>query len=414
MDTSQRSTDGYLDLRDGFALLWRGRWVIVVAVLVFGAAAFLRARIVSPTYEAEVLLRQAPLGADRADPLQGGAAASRITDDLIAMLASRAVAARVIGELKLTIPVDEFMKSSVAVRSTLKSATLISVRAYWTDPGTAAALANRFAEEGVLFNRSVNQEEARRSSEFLGAELDQSRASLEAARSRLLEFRRQAQIELLRKDVDALLEQRGRLPQVAVALGAELGRLQQAEKERSQRQPSIALKRAVAEDPITSQAIRDRADVGALLGVQVETEVLNPVYVDMDGRVADARTRIEALTRERREISERLGLGGTTDGRLAALYERELDLARHTLDVTIAERAYADLADKHLQARVQVARRTADLQIVDRAVEPTTPVAPRPLRDTVLAALLGGVLAIIGWFGYWIAGDKPRPTDLAA
>jgi uncharacterized protein involved in exopolysaccharide biosynthesis len=398
---------GFVDVREALLVPWRARWWALLATLLGAALAFTGTLLRTPQYEAESVIRHAAVVTDTAGELLRPASISRMSEEFVTLLRNRSIAARVIADLSLHTTVADFLADVIAIESQRAEVALLTIRATWADAATATRIANRYAEESVAFNRTVNRADAGSARDFLAAELERSRTSLREARARYLEYRRQAQVEVLRKDIDAALAVRGRLPEVRAALSAEKARLSEAQGERGQRQSVIGLTRSIENDPVTAELLRQGGVAGnSLLSTRVQTEVLNPTFFAIDERLADARLKVEALTKEQQEIEGRLGLSSQNDRRLQALYERELELSRLALDVKIAEEAYSQLSEDYLQASVQVARRTADLQIVDRAIQPDRPARPRPVRDTIIGAALGAVLSLIAVFARWIVAPS--------
>ena len=78
---------------------------------------------------------------------------------------------------------------------------------------------------------------------------------------------------------------------------------------------------------------------------------------------------------------------------LERLYRGEEELRRRDLDVRVAEKVFADLSDRYEQARLQVAGRSAELQVVDPALQPRQPVSWRDASVALVCGLLGLVAA---------------------
>ena len=57
---------------------------------------------------------------------------------------------------------------------------------------------------------------------------------------------------------------------------------------------------------------------------------------------------------------------------------------------------YLDVSNQYEQTRIQVASRSAELQVIDQAVVPDAPVSPNVLRSTILAVGLALVAASAG------------------
>ncbi len=127
---------------------------------------------------------------------------------------------------------------------------------------------------------------------------------------------------------------------------------------------------------------------------------VNPVYEILSRDVADARSRLVGLERQRQELVDRLKLDAPTAEKLNRLYEAEAELARLTREHDLARASYLSAATKHEEARLQITMRSARLQVLDRALPPDRPVAPRSVRNTFAATLIAltvGIIAVLAW-----------------
>ena len=59
----------------------------------------------------------------------------------------------------------------------------------------------------------------------------------------------------------------------------------------------------------------------------------------------------------------------------------------------LSRRVYVDAASRYEAARLQVASRSAQLQVIDKAVPSKTPISPRIVRDTAGAIALAVIAA---------------------
>ena len=143
--------------------------------------------------------------------------------------------------------------------------------------------------------------------------------------------------------------------------------------------------------------MRDAAPSGEAPNIREELldPYINPTYEVLQRDVADSRTRLAGLEQQRKELVARLKLDSPAAEMLNRLYEAESGLTSLTRDYEVARTAYLNAATRHEEARLQIAVRSARLQILDQALPPDHPVAPRALRNTVAATLIALTLAVI-------------------
>ena len=139
-----------------------------------------------------------------------------------------------------------------------------------------------------------------------------------------------------------------------------------------------------------------------------ELEALQSDVADKESRLEElergfelARAEYMRLTETSRDGYEaRLSVARTaeeeTRQRLAELqaelYGREVRLGGLELEHRLTESIYGELVSEYEQARLRVAGRSAQLQVVDPAVPPRDPVSPRVPLNTLLALIAGGML----------------------
>jgi uncharacterized protein involved in exopolysaccharide biosynthesis len=109
------------------------------------------------------------------------------------------------------------------------------------------------------------------------------------------------------------------------------------------------------------------------------------VYEILEQQLSASRTKLTALERQRAEIVRATDLDAAGARKLNELYTKESRIDRLEREVTVYKQVYLDVFTRYEQARIQVAGRSAQLQVIDLAVPPRDPVSPRLLRDTVLA-----------------------------
>ncbi|HBG01085.1 MAG TPA: hypothetical protein DDW87_05870 [Firmicutes bacterium] len=73
---------------------------------------------------------------------------------------------------------------------------------------------------------------------------------------------------------------------------------------------------------------------------------------------------------------------------------RELELARLMRNAKVTEELYLLLRTRHEEARISEAMQTADVQIIDDAVLPETPVKPRVKLNIAIGIVLGLFLGV--------------------
>jgi uncharacterized protein involved in exopolysaccharide biosynthesis len=309
------------------------------------------------------------------------------------MIESQSIAAQLVKEFKLDaeplrLTPQRFLASALGIE-TPRDTNVVVLRVRLADRELPAKVANRLAALATGLASRLSQDEAVITRDAIKAQVEQSRGRMEAAEDRLGRFKQQAQVEALRKDVEAELGQRSALLPLAVEIETERATLAKAEEELAKRQAIRTVKRTIDADPVLMEAGKaaGRAESG-LLGLETRNEFISEVYDKIDQQVAESRARLSGLEKKRAELVDARRLGGPQLAKLNLLYEREAELDRLMTEHDLARKIYLDVATRYEQVRLQVAGRTAQLQLLDSALTPDLPVGPRVLRNTAATMIL--------------------------
>jgi uncharacterized protein involved in exopolysaccharide biosynthesis len=425
-----------IDLLAYAATCWRYRYILLAVTASAAIVAFAINRSITPTYEVNFrLLASASKVGDTATP------AVSVTS-FRELLESQSLAAALLDEFKLGGPPHNltprrFLEDHVAIRM-IPDTMIISVAVRLNDPNLLVKVANRYAEKVVDLAQRLNVGEGEYATQMIRQELDGAVKRLSAAEQALRQFQHRTQIELLRTDVDTMLLRRPEALDLTVQIEGERGRLRQAEAELAKQErvrdvprslssvaplqpltnPSSAIPEASPEPRPAAQTPPGRLPLGQPpAGASSERRrpsssptaqrddqsfrqelldpYINPLYEVLQRDVADARSRLAGLEQQRKELVGRLKLDAPAVETLNRLYEAESGLTALTRNYEVARAAYLNAATRHEDARLQIAVRSARLQILDQALPPDRAVAPHTLRNTAAASLIALTIAII-------------------
>jgi len=392
--------DGYDDdtgLREYLLVLLRYWWLLLGVSILFGVVTYSTGRLSPKLYEATVkLVVSAP------KTVQVGEVVPAISlGTFRAMIDNQAIAAQVVKEFRLDaeplrLTPQGFLGSALSIE-TPRDTNVVILRVRLANRDLPAQVANRLAALATDLASRLSQDETVLTRDSIKAQVDLSRARMEAAEARLANFRQKAQVEALRKDVEAELGQRSALLSLTVEIETERATLAQAGEELAKRQAIRTVKRTIDADPALMEAGKEagRAASG-LLGLETRNEYISEVYDIIDQQIAQSRAKLAGLEKRRVELVDVRKLGGAQLAKLNVLYEREAELERLETEHDLARKIYLDVATRHEQVRLQVAGRTAQLQLLDAALTPELPVGPRVLRNTAAVMVLSFVFVALG------------------
>jgi uncharacterized protein involved in exopolysaccharide biosynthesis len=374
------SVEGELDLSRYVRVLQRG-WKFIVAGIVIGGLSGIGASLLRSTqYEAVTTI-------SIENPNPQSAATFR------ALLQGSTIVADSVHELGLdqtphNVTPQAFLSQHLQIEP-LPGTNLVRVRVKLQDPAKAAAASRLLAGKAVELHRRMATTGTGTRTEQLKTAMGAAAQRLLTTETELLRYRSDKQVEVLKKDTDAMLAQRGDLLRLQIDIESEKARLASAEREIAKQQPVLEAPDARS-DPSTSPSARRL--VGESDAAVNSRAFLNPGYQALAIQIATSQTSLAALERQRSEAQARK-LGGARFGELNELYRREIEMARLEGDYDVAKRVYGDLSLRYEQSKIETA--SGVVQIVDAAVPPTDPLPTRRLESIALGMSAGLLLSAL-------------------
>lgn len=270
-----------------------------------------------------------------------------------------------------------------------------------------------------------------------------SQARLLDATRALLEFRQQTSLAQKKKSLETKLAEQadlaGRITRLTIesgGLGASLATArsqlpdhpkllsQESALETSEAglrdavmSPFLNPTRQVLERQVVTTESRRSEVAEQLEQSRIRLAVNEAEYESLHAEVADLELQEEALFRVYRQARDEhieatsvspesrraeLQVVGETRSAVASrlevlqerLYGDEVTLDRLELELEVAQQTYRDLAKQYQESIVRVASGVAELQVVDPALTPATPVSPRRGLMTFLGLLFGAVAGL--------------------
>jgi uncharacterized protein involved in exopolysaccharide biosynthesis len=354
-------TEAEIDL-SRYVQALQGAWKLITAGAIVGALGGLGASLLRPTqYEAATTITID-------NPTPQTAAMFR------ASAQANTLAAETLHELGLdqppySITPQVFVDRQLQIEP-VAGTNLVKIKVRMQDPAKAAAASALISAKAVALSKRLASTGNLAAAEQVKVQLDASTIRLHAAEQQLLKYQREAQVEVLQTDTDAMLGQRGDLLRQQIAIEAEKATLASAQEQIQKQQPFLPV-------PPSMQGQSGATDKG----------VINPAYQTLAEQIAKSQTNIAGMERERREAVGVRKLGGQFP-ELNELYARQLEIARLQTDYGVAKQVYADLALRYQQSQLTVG---GTLQVVDPAVPPVDPL-PRRRLESIALGLTGGVL----------------------
>jgi uncharacterized protein involved in exopolysaccharide biosynthesis len=278
----------------------------------------------------------------------------------------------------------------------IRNTNLVTVRLRLTDPQLVARVLNQIGDRAAKLVAKTTVDLGAKAQAALKAQLDEAALNAQKADLMVQHFKHENQIELLRRDIDAMLGQRGALLDLSVKIGAERSRLAQLEADLKTHQRVDDLSRTIDDDPLLTEAARQQRPSGSsLVGLSVKSQFANPVFAEIDTDAAKSRANLAALLEQRRQLVDAQHLSASQFPLLSKLYAAENQLSDLEREAAIAHDTYKAIAAEYQLASLHVVDRNAQLAIIDPALPPDVPEARGLVVNTALGAAAGLGLAIV-------------------
>jgi capsular exopolysaccharide synthesis family protein len=445
-DTSQQ-------LSEFLRILFRGRWIIVVAFLaVVGAVTFLTYRM-RPEYTSTTSILI--LNRDRVENAfmdQGPMTVSR-TRNLNAMeiLQSRMIAEDVVRtladspyrtELELmreTMPSGQpisFDSRAGTLRSMIgvslqKDTDVLEVTVTAYTPFEAAFLANAVAEQFYKYSLQSARGEITDIRQFLEQQLDIVRGQLSHSEDLERNYKESQGVSALDQETSALVGQsadfHARYNTTQTELNAQLRRQDYLRKQLAETRGTLVEDISSATSPLIVSMQQEIADkqtrIATLLAnpgpgtdvtvaaLEKELETIKAKLIEEVRKVASGSASLDPMRTSQQIFDDLLAtdveikaLGARAealrdvmqniDAELDQLPQKTLVLARLTRDRELNEKLYLMLTSKYEESRIAEAGKSAGVQIIDPAKPATKPVSPNKKLNILLGMLFGLAIGV--------------------
>jgi polysaccharide biosynthesis transport protein len=398
------------DLRQYIALLWRWAWLIILAVVLAGAAAYITSSLQDPVYQSTttMLINEAP-------NTRTSEYTAILTSERLARTYSQLFEKRpVLDEVYATLGLEDVFVGPEAIAAAVevqlvRDTQLIELSVENTDPELAATLANTLVD---VFQKQNQELQASRYAE--------SKTSLEDQLSRL-----DGQIHntvLAINDLGEISEVDQKRKQLEIQLGAYEQVYQSIVENvvsedvqaRSSSQAEIeqqldALQQQIVDIStillVTENSVEQNLYEARLGAYQSTYQRLLQDLIILEGTSEDNSTeQLATLDQSISDISNELsGLGGGA--------QVEIERDRLEANLTQYRASYNNLLQSYEQIRVSEAQAISNVVQVEPAAVPKKPIRPRVMMNTALAAVVGGMLAVGAIFLMEALDDTLKSPD---
>jgi len=406
-----------------FAIL-RARWWVVLLVLGVVVAGTLGVSLsLTKKYTATASVVVDPKPDPVSAVLYSGGASPAFMATQVDIIQSDRVAQRVVRNLKLTedpaiqaqwreatqgegsieVWLAELFKGNMDVKPSRES-NVITVSYNSPNPKFAAALANAFVQAYVDTTLDLRVNPAKQFTSFFDTRAKEARDALEQAQAKLSAFQRERGITATDERLDIETSRMNELSSQLVvlqAISAESSSRQTAAGTAGDRMPEVLSNPVIGALKADISRLEARLqELGSKLGDN------HPQVVELRANIAELRTRMQEETRR---VTGGVGVSNSINRQREGQIRSELESQRARVmklkqvrdeaavlarDVDSAQRNYDAVLARLNQTSLESQATQSHVSVLTSASVPTKPSTPRVLFNTMIACLLGTIMAV--------------------
>jgi chain length determinant protein EpsF len=408
-----------------FFLVLRARWKLALGVFTGVVLATIIISLMMPkmyTASATVVVDT------KADPLTVAVYAAQSSTAYIAtqvdIIASERVADRVVKILKLDkspeyvadwkdstggkgdiiVWIGQMLQKAVTVTPS-RDSSVVDISVTWSDPKTAAVLANAFAQAYIDTNIELKVDPAKQYATWFDERSRALRADLEAKQKRLSDY--QAETGIVASTDGRLDIENARLAELSSQLLTIQALRQDSQSRQRQAGGDSDSMAEVLQSPVIGSLKADLSKAEAKLqDIATNLGKNHPDYKNTAAEVATLRARIESETAKiaasfssttqvnlRRENDIRAALEAQKKRMLDLTHERD-EVAVLQNDVMTAQRNLDAVTQRLAQSSLESQTQQTNIYLLTTAVEPMKRSSPRYFLNLLVGIFLGGVLGL--------------------
>lgn len=428
---------------DQFLRIIRARWKLALSIFLFSVVATVVGSLIFPKKYAAV---SKVLIDGRPDPISGNSTPANLSNmtmlaTQIDIIQSERVARQVVQTLKIgdneairqdwikdtqergdyNAWVADVISKGLKVSLSSRESNVIEITYEGSDPAFSAALANAFARAYIDTTVQVKVAPSRLYNDFFEQRSRVAREKLDAAQQKLAAAQRERGILATDERMDIEMARLADLSSQVMALRA-------LKSEANVRTTESRRDLDGSIEVMTNPSIAAlKSDIGR---TEAQLQQLLSRYGDLHPTVLELRANIESakaqLRRETARISTSLGMNSTMSNsreavadqaylvqreKLMKMKESRSELAVLEREVENAQRMYEAIMARMGQTTLESASAQSPVSVLSEAVEPTEASSPKIVLNTIIAVVLGALVAIIAALASELFDRRIRSSD---
>lgn len=454
MDINNANDNDTIDLRKLFSLMLEKKKIVIAIIVICTIIATIVAFVLPKSYQSTTLVRVKSGGSSMSGYAAmtagfgidiGGAGSSASPESYIELMKSREVLNPIIEKIDLTdeerekMKADDFFKKYLEITNTKKT-DLINIAAYGKTPEEAQMISQGVADNFLALMTKLNKEDNSTTLKFLDERIKIAKEEMETAENKLAAYQQEHKIYAPDEQAKAIIanlnnydttiaqlqaqtegdnaklagvtsqleQQNASLLEYNVSDNTNIGNIREAivnkrvelvglQQQFTDEHPDVikakeelnSLERSLSDEiakAVNSQSVTLSPVQSNLLKDKISTEV----------QISVNNASLEALKAKQAEAQENI----------ATLSADSVEYMRLSREATITGQVYTSLVRNYEQTRIQEAKDSMDIQIIDAADLPKEDMPAKPNKKIIVA--IGFVLGIMISFGYTLYNYSRR------
>jgi len=411
-----------ISLRELIENILRGKWIIaVITSLSVLAAGIWSYFILEPTYEAETMLMVTPLTLKNQTQESGSieGIVSTLTNYPVMTLDTykeQVMAPEVLQYVRSEAGLNDFSLTHIKELLTVElinNTNILKIKAKFTDPNTAANLANLTSERFSDFVTETGKKQAEAAAEFIKLEMEKEKEALDKASEELKRFLSQPRgPEELHQELNSKLQQltlfKTELAQILINKRVAEGKLVKAQELLENTPKYIEIEKSVIEDDVLAGIIQEETSQTTIetASLKMTEQSINPAYTELMNHVNILNIEVAEYDAQSKNLQTMIDVRQKEIEILQSEYaEKQKIYEELVLQQNLIKQTYEAYQTKYKEATI---KQTADLGrssiiVVSQAIPPRKPIAPRKILNMGIAFVLGIMISvfIVLFKAYW-------------
>ncbi|MGO5440452.1 GumC family protein [Megamonas funiformis] len=453
MDINNANDNDTIDLRKLFSLMIEKKMIVIAIIVICTIIATIVAFVLPKSYQSTTLVRvksggssmsgYAAMAAGFGIDIGGGSSGS--PESYIELMKSREVLEPIIAELDLPdedkekLTAGGFAKSNLEITN-IKKTELITIAAYGKTPEEAQMISQGVADNFLALMTKLNKEDNSTTLKFLDERIKIAKEEMETAENKLATYQQEHKIYAPDEQAKAIIANLNNYD-------TTIAQLQAQSEGDSAKLAGVTSQLEQQNASLLEYNVSDNTNIGnireSIVNKRVELVGLQQQFTDEHPDVIKAKEELNSLEKSLTdEIAKAVNSQSVTlspvqasllkdkistevqisvnnaslealkakqaeaQDSIATLSADSVEYMRLSREATITGQVYTSLVQNYEQTRIQEAKDSMDIQIIDAADLPKEDMPAKPKKKIIVA--IGFVLGIMISFGYTLYSYSRR------